>query len=307
MVIHNSVIFDIDGTLADLSHRLHFVTGGKKDWPGFFAQMHLDQPHEAVIELSQCCRSKWYLVLVSGRPESHREVTETWLRSHNVSFDALYMRKTGDFRADVVIKRELLAQLRADSYHPRLVIDDRPQVVKMWREEGLVCLQAEYREFEAPKGQRLETLLTLLIGPTGAGKSTYASKTFPARQIISSDDVREDLLGNRHDQTQNEKVFGVLHALAKERLRLGLHTVIDATNLKRKDRLACANLTPPGALCNYIVLDRSLEQKLQTREWRSPELITKHQQTFNSQLKDILKGDGLSFVRVLDQRTTDAS
>lgn len=300
--MNSCVVFDIDGTLADLTHRLHHVKGGRKDWDAFFGAMHLDTPHEAIVTLARRLeRADVLLVMVSGRPDSHRDVTGAWLAAEGVPFNALYMRKTGDYRADHVVKREILAELRADGWAPWLVIDDRPAVVAMWREEGLACLQAAYHDDQSESldsalaGKRL---LTILVGPSGSGKTTYARETWPTRMVISSDDVREDMLGDRHDQTANERVFRAVHALARERLRHGMPVVIDATNIKRKDRMACAALVPTGVLARYTVIDRPLDAKLATRGWRSEELIRKHDQTFRSQIKDIMKGDGLAHVDV---------
>ena len=52
------------------------------------------------------------------------------------------MRAAGDYRADDIVKRELLATIRADGFEPVIAIDNRQRVVDMWREEGLICLQA---------------------------------------------------------------------------------------------------------------------------------------------------------------------
>ena len=140
------VIFDIDGTLADHRHRLHHITSWPKNHEAFFAAMHLDGVHPAVVELARILDQTGNLVFVSGRPDRYRQVTVTWLLRIGISLSTLYMRADGDCRPDHIVKRELLAEILADGWKPWLVIDDRPQVVAMWRAEGLTCLQAAYQE-----------------------------------------------------------------------------------------------------------------------------------------------------------------
>lgn len=298
------VIVDIDGTLADLSHRIHHVTGGNKNYDQFYAELSNDLPFEATINLVHHLNAAGAtIILASGRPDNYRADTVSWLVKHSVPYDFLYMRKAGDFRADYIIKREILDQIRADSFDPWIVIDDRPQVVDMWRSEGLTVLQAAYNDGIPNPNLTGKTLLHILVGPSGAGKSRFAADNFPARQIISSDDLRQDLLGDPTDQTNNSLVFKTLHKLVALRLKQGLPTVIDATNIRRADRIACAKLAPPGVLAEYIVIDRPLASKLRTRGWRLPSLIHKHELTFHSQLKDILRGDNLPHVTVRNRIT----
>lgn len=139
-----SAIIDIDGTIADCAHRRHFVAGpGKKDWKAFFAGIPDDKPVDAVVSVVRALsRVPFAIILCSGRQEYLRPVTEAWLRKWFIVYDRLYMRPDKDNRDDMDVKRDLLAKIRGDGYVPQLVIDDRDRVVKMWRAEGLVCLQA---------------------------------------------------------------------------------------------------------------------------------------------------------------------
>ncbi len=100
-----------------------------------------DTPNEPIVALAKLLSRTTAIVLLSGRNERHRRVTELWLTLHGVPFSALYLRADGDSRADHIAKRELLARVRADGYEPLLVVDDRPSVVAMRRAEGLTCLQ----------------------------------------------------------------------------------------------------------------------------------------------------------------------
>ena|SRR5712671_1452820 len=136
-------LFDIDGTLADIRHRLHHIERTPKDWDAFFADCVDDLPFAHVCELARDLdRAGQTIVFVSGRSDRVRIETRQWICEHVVLFDRpLYMRSQGDHRPDHVVKGELLEQVRADGYWPIMAFDDRNQVVEMWRAKGIPCAQ----------------------------------------------------------------------------------------------------------------------------------------------------------------------
>jgi len=137
------VIFDIDGTLADNSHRQYFVSEGRKEWEKFFSLMGDDVPVLPVIELCQVllASGNYEMLIFSGRPERYRKLTEQWLIWNNVPDLPLRMRKDGDVRPDAEVKEEMLHQLLSEGKQIAFVVDDRKPVVAMWRKHGIVCLQ----------------------------------------------------------------------------------------------------------------------------------------------------------------------
>ena len=144
-------VFDVDGTLADLTHRKHLIskTDEKKpDWRAFFAACDQDAPIKHMIEVAQdlSAAGKEFLY-VSGRSDECRTKTARWLATHGLPDGKLYMRKEGDYRSDDIVKLELLKQILAESYRPILVFDDRDRVVKMWRENGVPCAQVSEGDF----------------------------------------------------------------------------------------------------------------------------------------------------------------
>jgi hypothetical protein len=137
-------LFDIDGTVADLSHRLHHIQGEKKDWPAFFADCHGDAPIPHIIKLAHDLALETDIVFVSGRSDQVREQTLAWLQTHFgdlIHSPGIYMRREGDHRPDNLVKAELLDRILKDGYEPIMAFDDRDQVVKMWRERGIPCAQ----------------------------------------------------------------------------------------------------------------------------------------------------------------------
>lgn len=76
----------------------------------------------------------------------------------------------------------------------------------------------------------------LLVGPAGSGKTTYAKAHFAPTEILSSDAFRGMVSDDEGDQSATPAAFSVLHRVADARLRRGLLTVIDATNLLPRPR-----------------------------------------------------------------------
>ena len=131
------IICDIDGTLCDLTHRLKYVKGvEKKDWKSFFENISKDKPRQEVIDKLWKMSKKCTINLVSGRPDTYRDATVTWLKENDVPYQFLLMRRADDKRDDTEVKRDFLNRyFRKDNIE--LVIDDRPRVIRMWQEEGL--------------------------------------------------------------------------------------------------------------------------------------------------------------------------
>jgi predicted kinase len=135
-----AVICDLDGTLCDTSKRLHYVTGEKKDWKSFFEELSNDEVRNEVLdELLKYEEQGHKIFFVSGRPELYREKTEQWLEEKLKGYKlytSLIMRETRDKRQDTETKAEIF-----DKYLKNLniikVFDDRPSVIRMWKEKGL--------------------------------------------------------------------------------------------------------------------------------------------------------------------------
>lgn len=127
-----AVLVDIDGTLATLGDR------GPYDWE----RVGEDTLNRAVAEtVSALWLAGHHVIVMSGRDSVCRPQTEAWLAGHKVRHDDLHMRALGDVRKDSVVKAELFDQHVRDRYDVVTVLDDRDQVVKLWRDLGLACFQ----------------------------------------------------------------------------------------------------------------------------------------------------------------------
>lgn len=145
--MNDCYIFDIDGTIADLTHRLHHIQKSPKDWRAFFGDCFEDAPIHHMCDLARILSCEVPVVYVSGRSDEIRYETEEWLKQHRLWTGHLYMRTEGDHRPDNLVKSDLLAQMMADGWRPLMAFDDRNQVVNMWRENGIPCAQVAEGDF----------------------------------------------------------------------------------------------------------------------------------------------------------------
>jgi FMN phosphatase YigB (HAD superfamily) len=154
--IKRTVVIDMDGTLADLSHRLHFVRQEHKKFDDFHAAAAGDMPNAWCVELMKAMRNHGYLVyIVSARPKRLKNVTTIWLSDHEIPYDKLILlRENDDHTKDQELKRDWV---RGYGAHKILfVVDDRQCVVDTWRAEGVTCLQCnQWDEFHKPVEKRV--------------------------------------------------------------------------------------------------------------------------------------------------------
>ena len=138
----NAIIVDLDGTLCDVDHRVHHVSGGKKDWAKFNELLVHDNLNHWCFELIEAMSARGYaIIFITGRAEDYRALTEEWLKKHQVSYNHLYMRGLLDHREDADVKEDIFRYVVDESYQVLFVVDDRKSVVERWRKLDLVCLQ----------------------------------------------------------------------------------------------------------------------------------------------------------------------
>lgn len=128
-------VIDIDGVLADVGHRLHFLRRRPKDWNGFFSAARTDPPHPEGLALAAELASGHEIVLLTGRPERCRADTEAWLAEHGVDHELLVMRPAGDRRPAAEVKVGLLGVLARDR-EVAVVVDDDVLVVEAMEGAG---------------------------------------------------------------------------------------------------------------------------------------------------------------------------
>lgn len=131
-----AVICDLDGTLA--------LFGDKNPYDRDFLQ---DELNPAVAHVIWKLGEYIHLIIVSGRNDKFRDSTKEWLKKNSITYSALHMRKDGDDRKDSIVKTEIYENEIKGKYNINYVLDDRDQVVEMWRSKGLPCLQVAPGDF----------------------------------------------------------------------------------------------------------------------------------------------------------------
>lgn len=142
----SAVIIDLDGTMCDVSHRLHHVRGEKRNWKAFFQELTNDSPNEWCRSIVNSMKEHYSIIFASGRPDDYYKQTKEWLIRHGLPTD-LYMRCRGDHRQDYIAKEIILDFEILTRVNPLMFIDDRKQVVDLWRKRGFICLQCDDGEF----------------------------------------------------------------------------------------------------------------------------------------------------------------
>jgi hypothetical protein len=134
-------VFDIDGVLADVSHRVHFLERRRQDWGGFFRAAVDDAvlPEGAALvhEAAKDCE----IAYLTGRPEVCRQDTLEWLHAQGFPDGELVMRSNRDHRPARKAKPPLLAQL-AEGRVVAVVVDDDLEVCDAYEEAGWTVLRA---------------------------------------------------------------------------------------------------------------------------------------------------------------------
>jgi phosphoglycolate phosphatase-like HAD superfamily hydrolase len=140
-------VFDLDGTLADVRHRLHFLDGRPRDWDSFFAAAPDDPPLADGVGLALASAGEHEIAYVTGRPERCRRDTLRWLARHGLPGGRLLMRGGRDRRPARVAKPELLRRL-AEDRTVALVVDDDHQVCDAYEAAGFTVVRAGWTTAE---------------------------------------------------------------------------------------------------------------------------------------------------------------
>lgn len=137
--MNSAYIVDLDGTLA-------LRVPGGRHWSDY-KRCGEDLPNDPVMTMVRVLGAKSKIVIVSGREDCAMAESKDWLTRYSITFDAIFLRRTGDYRGDDVVKREIYERHIKGKYRVLGVIDDRNKVVDMWRSLGFMCAQVAPGDF----------------------------------------------------------------------------------------------------------------------------------------------------------------
>jgi FMN phosphatase YigB (HAD superfamily) len=148
------VVFDLDGTLADITHRLHFIENeGQEDYASFYKACVDDKPVDAVIQILVHMQAAGFKILIATcRSDEVEDETREWIEKHigkgnDLTYQLLMRPKEDDTTPDDVMKRQWVFDGKINHDTVLCVFEDRDKVVKMWRELGIPCFQVAPGDF----------------------------------------------------------------------------------------------------------------------------------------------------------------
>lgn len=143
------VIFDLDGTLFDTSHRIHYIKNKPKNWKAFYEGIRDDPLIEEIAHILKMYHydGRYNIVYLTGREETYRAITLEAIKEHGLPKAPLYMRPKRDYRPDVEVKKALLEIIRGDGHDPKIAFEDRKRNVDMFRAEGMLVCHVDEGDF----------------------------------------------------------------------------------------------------------------------------------------------------------------
>ena len=137
----NAIMCDLDGTLA--------LFPGKDPYERDFTKDIVNEPVRKILDMfARLDEYETYkFIMCSGRKDKFRDQTKQWLDENEIPCDLLYMREGEDDRKDSIVKKEIYDNNIRGKYNVLFVLDDRDQVVQLWRNLGLTCLQVAEGDF----------------------------------------------------------------------------------------------------------------------------------------------------------------
>jgi hypothetical protein len=135
-----AVVVDIDGVIADAQGRQYLLEGQRADWEAFFAACGEDPVVVEVRTLLELLDASLGILLVTARPIRTRELTIAWLGEHGLRWDLLVMRPAGEYAPAVLVKQEVVDELRGEGFELALAIEDAPDIRDMYVDAGVPCL-----------------------------------------------------------------------------------------------------------------------------------------------------------------------
>jgi hypothetical protein len=140
-------VLDLDGTLADVRHRLHHLKHRPKNWDAFFSAAPRDPVLPEGAAVAHRLAEDHRVAYLSGRPERCRRDTQAWLERHALPVGPLYLRRDNDRRPSWMGKLLVLQRLAADG-GVDVLVDDDVVVVKQARAAGFPVLVADWMPTE---------------------------------------------------------------------------------------------------------------------------------------------------------------
>lgn len=150
----HAILVDLDGCVSLFNKqfdnkKIETIKGAHFRNPYDASTADKDMLNEPVAEAVRAMKDRGYkIIFISGRQDKYNTQTVEFLNKHfDFEYD-LFMRKTDDLRKDSIVKKEIYESEIKDKHYVMFILDDRKQVIDMWRQElGLTAFQVNYGDF----------------------------------------------------------------------------------------------------------------------------------------------------------------
>ncbi len=142
------MICDLDGTISDCTHRLHFINTTPKNWKSFLTLSEIDPPIPTISEYVRMIHASGLrIIYLTARNHEYYDHSYRWLKKHDypcVDMQEIFMRGLKDHRADVIVKEQIYQEQMLPRFGPAIAgIDDKKSIVDMWNNSGIVGLHVD--------------------------------------------------------------------------------------------------------------------------------------------------------------------
>lgn len=150
-----AMIFDIDGTLADVTHLTHMLGAFPKAGESYveYEEYHKLAVHAPVVawvvDMARAAsKINYRIFLATSRRTTFMTETVQFLELNNIPCDMMFMRDPSDDRSATDLKRDVLSRIRRLGYTVEQAFDDDPEVITMWESEGIEAFLVEGHGFD---------------------------------------------------------------------------------------------------------------------------------------------------------------
>ncbi len=137
-----AIVVDIDGTIADNSHRTHLVEGRKKNWKKFFEKMVDDKPiQQNILLVHKYFKGGHIVIIFTGRYEKDESLTRNWLDKYlGIKEYLLFQRDNNDFRDSKDYKKETLLKIQ-ENFNIRAIMENDKKIIELCKRMNLTYLE----------------------------------------------------------------------------------------------------------------------------------------------------------------------
>lgn len=137
-------VFDMDGTLCDVRDIRHLILGETRNFHAFHSEsVNCSANADVVQDMWDAQAQGIPCVIVTARSAEFMNITVWWCLLNGITYDQMYFRQKGDYRPDREVKEDIVKLMKKDGFNPIKAWDDNPNIIAMWKDMGIECVEVE--------------------------------------------------------------------------------------------------------------------------------------------------------------------